>query len=125
MQHYLIDQRVDGGGGADAESQREQRGGSEAGATEERSGGEAEIVEEIAEPAREPDVPDFLADMGEAELDGDAAAGLGFGNAGGEEVSDAAIESDIGARGRGRAPGTARRNQLKKGIIGCPPQRSG
>ena len=66
--------------------------GGEAGAAEERSGGEAEIVEEIAEPAGEPDVSDFLAHLGEAELDGDAAASLGLGNAGGGEVGDAAIE---------------------------------
>ena len=67
-------------------------GGGEAGAAEERAGGEAEIVEEIAEPAGEPDIADFLADLGEAELDGDAAAGLGLGDAGGGEVGDAAIE---------------------------------
>jgi hypothetical protein len=30
--------------------------------------------------------------LGEAELDGDAAAGLGLGDAGGGEVSDATIE---------------------------------
>src|SRR5207248_6459997 len=92
VQHHLIHQRVDGGGGADAEGQRKQRGGGEAGAAEERSGGEAEIVEEIAEPPGEPDVSNFLAQPGEAELDGDAAAGLGLGDASGGEVSDAAIE---------------------------------
>ena len=79
VQDHLIDQRVDGGGGADAERQREQRGRGEAGATEERSGGEAEIVEEIAEPACEPDIADFLADLGEAEFDRDAAAGFDIG----------------------------------------------
>ena len=57
-----------------------------------RAGGEAEIVKEIAEPAGEPDIADFLADLGEAEFDRDAAAGLGFGNAGGGEVGDATIE---------------------------------
>ena len=92
VKDHLVDQRVDGGGGADAEGEREQRGGGEAGAAEERSGGEAEIVEEIAEPASEPDISDFLAHLGEAELDGDAAAGLGLRDAGGGEVSDAAIE---------------------------------
>ena len=92
VKDHLIDQRVDGGGGADAEGQREQRGGGEAGATGEGAHGEAEIVKEIAEPAGEPHVSDFLAHLGEAELDGDAAAGLRLGNAGGGEVSDAAIE---------------------------------
>ena len=83
MQDYLIDQRVDGGGRADAEGEREQSRGSKAGAAQERAGGEAEIVEEIAEPAGEPDVPDFLAHLDEAELDRDAAARLGLGDAGG------------------------------------------
>ena len=88
MQDHLVDQGIDGGGGADAEGQREQRRGGEAGAAEERAGGETEIVKEIAEPAGEPHVSDFLAHLGEAELGGDAAARLGFGNAGGGEVSD-------------------------------------
>ena len=57
-----------------------------------RAGGVAEVVKEIAEPAGEPDIADFLADLGEAELDGDAAAGLGLGDAGGGEVGDATIE---------------------------------
>jgi len=92
VQDHLIDQRVDGGGSPDAEGQREQRHRGEAGAAEERSRGEAKIVEEIAEPAGEPDIPDFLAHLSEAELDGDAAAGLGFGNTGRGEVTDAAIE---------------------------------
>jgi hypothetical protein len=92
VQDHLIDQRVERSGGADAEGQRERRGGGEAGAAEERSGGEAEIVEEIAEPSGEPDVSDFLAHLGKAKLDSDAAAGLGVGDAGGGEVSDAAIE---------------------------------
>src|SRR5262249_46180906 len=52
----------------------------------------AEVIEEIAEPAGEPDVADFFADLGEAEFHCDAAAGLGFGNVGGGEVSNAAIE---------------------------------
>ena len=106
MKDHLIDQGVDGGGGADAEGQREQRGGGEAGAAEKRAGGEAEIVEEIAEPAGEPDVADFLAHLGEAEFDGGAAAGLGLGDAGGGEVERRGDRSDIGVRGRGRAPET-------------------
>jgi hypothetical protein len=57
----------------DAEGQREQRRHGEARAAEERSGGEAEIVEEIAEPAGEPYAADFLPQLGEAELDSDAA----------------------------------------------------
>ncbi len=92
MKYHLIDQRVDRGRGADAEGEREQRGGGEAGAAEERADGEAEIVEEVAQPAGEPHVADFLAHLGEAELDGDEAAGLGLGNAGGGEVRDAAID---------------------------------
>ena len=54
-------------------------GGGKARAVEERAGGEAEVVKEIAEPAGEPDIADFLAHLGEAELDGDAAAGSGSG----------------------------------------------
>ena len=53
------------------------------GAAEERSGGEAEIVEEIAEPAGEPDVADFLAHLGEAaSSSGGAAAGFALREAG-------------------------------------------
>src|SRR5262249_5600232 len=58
----------------------------------ERSRGEAEIVEEIAEPSSEPDVSDFLAHPVETEFDGDTAAGLAVGNAGGGEVRDPTIE---------------------------------
>jgi hypothetical protein len=79
VKDHLIDQGVDGGGSANAEGQREQRRRSEARTAEERSGGEAEIVQEIAEPAGEPYVPDFLADLGEPEFDGDAAAAFGLG----------------------------------------------
>ncbi len=92
VQDHLVDQGVDGGGGADAEGEREQRRGGETGAAEERPRGETEIVEEIAEPAGEPDVSDFLAHLGEAEFDSGAAARLRLGDAGGGEVSDAAIE---------------------------------
>jgi hypothetical protein len=86
-------QRVDGGGGADAEGAREQRRRCEAGAATQGSGGEAEIVERIAEPAGEPDISDFLSHPREAKLDGYAASGHSFGNAGGSEVRDAAVEA--------------------------------
>ena len=59
---------------------------------EERSGGEAEIVEEIAEPSGQPDISDLFAHLGQAEFDDNTAASLGLGDAGGDEVSDAAIE---------------------------------
>ena len=49
----MVDQGVDGGGGGDAEGEREQRRGGEPWATEERSGGETEIAEAylILEPS--------------------------------------------------------------------------
>jgi hypothetical protein len=77
---------------ADAEGQREQNGGGKAGTVTERTGGVAEVIKEIAEPAGEPDIANFLPHLGESELDGDAAAGLGFGNAAGGEVGNASIE---------------------------------
>jgi len=91
VQDHLIDQGIDRGGGADAEGEREQNGGGKAGTVTERAGGVAEVVKEIAEPAGEPDIADFLADLGEAELDGNTAAGPGLGDAGGGEVGDAAV----------------------------------
>src|SRR5215472_4018590 len=90
VKDHLLDQGIDRGGGADAEGKREQRSGGEGWATEERAHGEAEVVEEIAEPAGEPDVADLLARLGEAELDGGVAAGFGFGQAGGNAVGGAA-----------------------------------
>ncbi len=92
VKDHLIDQGIDRGGGADAEGEREQNGGGKAGTVTERAGGVAEVVKEIAEPAGEPDIADFLADLGEAEFHRHAAAGLGFGNAGGGEVGNATIE---------------------------------
>ena len=72
--------------------QREQCGGRKARTAEQRARGEAKDVQEIAYPAGEPHVADFLADLSEAEFHRDAAAGLGFGDAGGGEVGDAAIQ---------------------------------
>src|SRR5579862_1277923 len=81
VQDHLINQRVKGGGRADAEGQREQRGGCEAGAPHEGPTREAEIIKEITEPAGKPDISNFFPHIGEPEFAGDAATGLGFGDA--------------------------------------------
>jgi hypothetical protein len=62
--------------------------------------------------------------LGEAEFHRHAAAGLGFGNAGGGEVGNATIDMVLEFAGESTLE-RPRRNQLKSRIIGYPPRRSG
>src|SRR5689334_7953578 len=91
VEDHLIHERIDGGRGADTERERQERRGAEAWRADERAQREAQVVEEITEPAAEPDVPNLLADLGYPKFDGDPAAGLGLGNSRRGEVDDAAV----------------------------------
>src|SRR5262249_50818009 len=78
---------------ADAERQREQRRRGEGRGAEQRAHGEAQVVNKIANPAAQPDIADFLADLRRAaQFHGDAAPRLRLGYACRGEVRDAAIE---------------------------------
>ena len=78
----LIDKRVKGGGRSNAKHEREDGGDRECGSLAERADGEAEVVGEITEPAREPDVADLLLDLrGASEFKDGLAARLVFGEA--------------------------------------------
>jgi hypothetical protein len=93
VEDHLVDQRVDRGRGADAEREGKQRRGGERRATKERTQREAEVVEEIAQPAGEPDIADFLAHLGQAaDFEHGAAARFLFRDAGGDQIGDAAID---------------------------------
>jgi hypothetical protein len=92
VEKHLVDERVDGSGGSDAEREGKGGGDGEGGSPEEGAGGVTEVVEEVAEPAGEPDVADFLLDMREwAEFEGGLAAGCLLGKTGAHEVGNAAV----------------------------------
>src|ERR1700732_91029 len=66
VQQHLIDQRVDGSRGSNAEHEREHGGNTEGRHPEKRACGEAEIVSEIPQPSSQPDVSHFLFDLRDA-----------------------------------------------------------
>ncbi len=92
VQNHLIDQRVDGGGGADTERERKHGGDGKRRTTEKGPGGEAEVIEEIAQPPGEPNVADFLPYLGEAaEFQNGPPAGFLLREAGKNQVADPAV----------------------------------
>lgn len=91
-----VDGLAEGLGGVTAEAGGDDGHEEGAGLAAEKSKGEfdvGEATEEVLEPGREPGFTDLFADLGESsEFDGGLAAGLGFGESGGEEIVDAAVE---------------------------------
>ena len=96
IQQHSLREREDDGVGSDAEGERADGYGGEAGAAAEHADGVAEVVAELVEEAQAEGGADVFAMLVDgAELDAGAAQGLGRSEAGALEVGGAAFDVEL------------------------------
>ncbi len=93
VEHDLVDEGVDGGGGSDADGEGEYGCCGKGGTADKRARGEAQVVNEVSQPARQPHIAHFFADLGDAaDFEGGLTPGLLLRQTGSHQVAGAAVE---------------------------------